>query len=763
MALEMHPHPTGKDDTIVDAEVIEVDELSRQERAKAWTAHRRDQAVVAFAEQRARVGRRLSIWFTTADVTDEQLARDIERKRRQAQQQKEVEVRSRIKALQAKLRTSTPEEATGLAAQLAGAEAQLALLAGDADADRMKVDGRAMSRARWGKKAGRLGIVAVAGLAFANLAPQQPMLLLAALGLAPVGWWYLARPLTKEETDVVPDPAGRVSFVKNEDGTVTAVAADAGTAAATEAPDVPFVPDTLADLGRVSLVKREGGRVQGEADLVTALVKAGIITEAQRDETHLAGVIEPSGPGWSATVELPRGMKSSAAVSRVEELASAMRLKKSQIEMRADTSEDGHEGRFVLWVANEANPYGSKAVPSPLLTEARWDLWQNGIPLGTDPRSNRHSLELVWSSLLLGGLPGFGKSFLARLIASGAVLDPSVTLHMATGKPGPDWAAMKRVAKSYVAGNTPGKILAFLDLLNELIADMREVGERLEELSEEQPELCPEGKLTPDLAKKWGRGLTLLVVDELQEFLDAAAMMKIKTDDDPESKDRGRNGRDVLVETMARFVRVSRYAGGMGLFITQRPDSTSVPTMLREVCAKRACFRVKGVASSKMVLGDDAVAAGAAPHMLLDSQKGVLVLDQGGEEGHIAFKSDFMTIPEFREICLRGRQLRIEAGTLDGFAAEYGKEDLEAAAHKALLADALAVLDAQGVDRARTKRLLELLAAHRPDRYQDLTESALQARLRDAGAGGTRKLGPIDGMANPNGYTREQLTDATGK
>ncbi|QLJ01524.1 hypothetical protein HZZ00_11130 [Streptomyces sp. NEAU-sy36] len=523
--------------------------------------------------------------------------------------------------------------------------------------------------------------------------------------------------------------------------------------------------DLLAPYGLQDsdLVLRDHGQILGEADLVTALIKAGIVTEAQRSETRLVGIIQSAGPGWTATVELPGGMKASTAISRAEELASALRVKKSQVEMRADLSEDGHEGRFVLWVANEANPYGTNKVPSPLLTHQVWNFWRDGVPLGTDARGGRHALELVWCSILLGGLPDYGKSFLARLVAAAAALDPHMTVHVATGKAGPDWVGTKQFAHSYVAGNTPEKILAFFDLLNELIADMQEIGQRLEDLSEEHPERCPEGKLTPELAKEWKRGLTLLIVDELQELLDAAAMMKIKTDDDPEGKDKGRNGKEVLVETMARFVRVSRYVGGMGLFITQRPDATSVPTLLREVCRKRACFRVKGAESSRMVLGNDAVAAGAAPHMLLDAQKGVVVLDQGGEEGHVTLKTDFMTIPEFREICLRGRQLRIDAGTLTGFAAEHGKTDTTAAARKVLLDDCLAVLEADGVDRARTKRLLELLTAYRPDRYQAMSETDLQARLREAGAGGTRKLGPLDGMANPNGYTREQFTEALDK
>lgn len=510
-------------------------------------------------------------------------------------------------------------------------------------------------------------------------------------------------------------------------------------------------------------VPREASQIRGEADLVTALIKAGIINEAQREETRLVGIIQPAGPGWTATVELPGGMKSSSAISRAEELASALRVKKSQVEMHADASEDGHEGRFVLWVANEANPYGSKPIPSPLLTADRLDFWQYGVPLGTDARGGRHTLELVWCSILLGGLPDYGKSFLARLVAAAAALDPYMAVHVATGKAGPDWAGTKQFARSYVAGNTPEKILAFLDLLNGLIADMQQIGERLEQLSEEAPERCPEGKLTPELAGEWKRGLTLLIVDELQELLDAAAMMKIKTDDDPESKDRGRNGKDVLVETMARYVRVSRYAGGMGLFITQRPDATSVPTMLRDVCRKRACFRVKGAASSRMVLGDDAVAAGAAPHMLLNAQKGVVVLDQGGEEGHITLKTDFMTIPEFREICLRGRQLRIDAGTLSGFAAKYSTSASTGVTHKVLLDDCLTVMDHDSVDRIRAPRLVELLQLHYGLRYTDLTAASLQAQLRDAGAGITRKLGPLDGMTNPNGYFREQIAQALKK
>jgi hypothetical protein len=165
-----------------------------------------------------------------------------------------------------------------------------------------------------------------------------------------------------------------------------------------------------------------------------------------------------------------------------------------------------------------------------------------------------------------------------------------------------------------------------------------------------------------------------------------------------------------------------------------------------------------------MVLGEDAVGDGAAPHLLLDSQKGVFVLDAGVEEGHVTLKADVIELPEYKEINLRGRDLRTKAGTLSGYAAEEGEAAAAQAEASRILDDCLTVMDVAKVDRARTERLLDLLVDFRPADYGKLTTAQFQKRLRDAGAGTTGKLGPIDGMANPNGYTREQIAAAqTGK
>ncbi|MFF7411642.1 hypothetical protein [Streptomyces lydicus] len=503
--------------------------------------------------------------------------------------------------------------------------------------------------------------------------------------------------------------------------------------------------------------------VRGAEDLITALVKAGIIEKSERDETSVIGVIRSEGPGWTATVELPAGGTAAEAIAKIGPLASALKVKAGQLELSADTSEDGHEGQFSIWVANNDNPFGEGKTRSELAAAEVWDFWANGVPLGLDARRTRRYLDLLWTSLLIGGLKGYGKSYLARLIAAAAALDPYVRIIVIVGKSGPDWAPLKKVAHAYVSGSTPEKLRQIHDVLDDTIADMQQRGEDLERLFETDPGSCPEGKLTRVLASQPGRGLTLLLVDELQELLLAAAMTKVKVGgEDEEEGGRGRSGKVVLVEKFARFVNVTRYVGGMGLFVTQRPDASSVPTELREVCDKRASARVKGANSARMVLGDEAVAAGAAPHMLREVHQGVFVLDEGAESGHVTLKADAIDLPEFGKICERGQRLRVEAGTLTGYAAQHARAAVAAARVAELRVDAVAVFDQLKVpeDRGLTAdALVDALRASRSDRYAQLDADGLRDRLRAVGITTDKVLTP--GGKRLNGFTRDQLAGST--
>lgn len=631
-----------------------------------------------------------------------------------------------------------------------------------------------VGRARWGRRTSRAAMLVGSVVGGGVMLPMQdPHWLLASLPAAAVALWRVGLPV-EEGTETV--PAGGVPVALAEPGLPSAApegqqlptpAFAAAMAAARQAADEATNPGAVA-ARQVAQAAEQAAQVQGAADLMGALVKAGIITKAEVEETRLVGVIRPDGPGWTATVELPGGRTAEQAISRDTELASALRIKSPQLQLSKDSSEDGHEGRFTLWVANSANPYAGDPVMSELIGAESWDFWQQGVPLGTNARGVRKVLNMIWNSLLIGGLMNYGKSYLARLIAAAAVLDPYVKIVLLCGKSGADWAALKLVAHAYVSGNTPGVIREMHRVMEDTIAEMAEHGERLEELFEKDPKACPEGKITPALAKTPGLELTLLLVDELQEILDAAAGMKLVSADEAEGvadgeggrKPAGRNGKDVMVSLFARFIRVARYVGGMEVIVTQRPDSNSVPTELREVAPKRACYRVKGQNSSKMVLGEDAVAAGAAPHLLMDHHKGVTVLDEGAADGHDTVRADVINLDDFRVICERGRDLRLKASTLTGQAADRWEHEREAVQRRQVVADAIAAMDVHRADRARLVVLAEWMAELSPERWHDLTETGLGTRLRDAGAGTTVRIGAVDGLTKASGYLREQLAAA---
>lgn len=133
-------------------------------------------------------------------------------------------------------------------------------------------------------------------------------------------------------------------------------------------------------------------------------------------------------------------------------------------------------------------------MPSELIKADSWDFWSQGIPLGTNARGVRKVLNMLWSSLLIGGLMGFGKSYLARLIAAAAVLDPYLKIVLLSGKSGADWAALKLVAHRYISGNTASVIREMHRVMEETIEDMADRGIRLEKTFEANPAACPEGR-----------------------------------------------------------------------------------------------------------------------------------------------------------------------------------------------------------------------------------------------------------------------------
>ncbi|MGW2251381.1 hypothetical protein ACWCXH_14370 [Kitasatospora sp. NPDC001660] len=740
----------------------------------------------ALAEHLRRARTNTAAWLRTDDLADEDVAQGVVADRYRQHKAEESRLRQELARTSSQIvtamRTETSRddndprrdgpEVVRLKGQRELLETQLTEHRHTVETLSVPPTEGELSRARWGKKAGRaaalVGGVVGGGIV---LPMQDPRLLLLSLPAAAVALWRAGvrtdEPAPEAQTsDSVPVALASQGLPVAEEQEVQGPGFAAAVVAARQAAEQAATPGAAA-ARQVAEAAEQAAQVQGASDLIQALVKAGIISKGEAEETRLVGVIRPDGPGWTATVELPGTSTAEQAIAKGTELASALRVKSAQLQMSKDTSDEGHEGRFVIWCSSTANPYAGGPVASELIGADSWDFWQQGIPLGTNARGVRKVLSMLWSSLLIGGLMGYGKTYLARLVAAAAVLDPYVDIVLISGKTSADWTALKTVATRYVVGNKPTDIRAMHALMEEVIAEMADHGEALERLFETDPAVCPEGKITPELARRDDLHMTLLVVEELQEILDAAAGMKLVSADEAEAaagddrkSPQGQNGKTVMVSLIARFMRVARFVGGMALIITQRPDSNSVPTELREVASKRACFRVKGQNSSKMVLGEDAVGGGAAPHLLMEAHKGVAVLDEGAEDGHDTLKADVINLDQFRLICERGRDLRIKAGTLAGYALARWEDDRERIQRQRVLADAVRAMDAHQVDRARLVVLAQWMAELAPEHWHDLTETSLGARLREAGAGNTVRIGAVDGITKASGYLREQLVEA---
>lgn len=442
---------------------------------------------------------------------------------------------------------------------------------------------------------------------------------------------------------------------------------------------------------------------------------------------------------WTTVIDLPKGTGKSAddVLGRSDKLAAELGVDEIQLDIRRVRAvHRGHAGRLSIWICDEDPYIQDKPNLSPLAKIAECSVWEP-IPFGRDARGRRVELSVMWQSMFFGGLPRRGKTAAQRLVVAAAVLDPSVRHWMADGKGGTDWRPGKRVAHRYVLGAEPDAVRALEDMLDEVIAEMERAYAKLNFIP---LHLIPDGKVTPEVVRRYGLQLHWITIDELQEYLSAISDNKRK---------------DALIERLARIARRGPAAGFFSNFASQRPDAASVPTKLREIVSYRYCTQVTDKTSSDMVLGDGKAKQGADASILSEEHVGVGVLSRGTEFTTVL--TDYLTLPEFTEICERGRELRIQAGRLTGDAAD----DTLAGEHDDIipmaLADALEAM--RHVDRMHTTDLMNRLVNLDKGTYGDWTADRLADELARAGVQRNTTQVKIDGV-NRNGYHKADLMAA---
>jgi S-DNA-T family DNA segregation ATPase FtsK/SpoIIIE len=255
--------------------------------------------------------------------------------------------------------------------------------------------------------------------------------------------------------------------------------------------------------------------------------------------------------------------------------------------------------------------------------------------------------------------------------------------------------------------------------------------------------VCPEGKLTPEIARKYKLPPILILIDELQEFLSSLE----------------KEEKDAAVEMLCRLARRAPAAGFVLCAASQRPDADSVPTKLREIIDYRFSVQCKDATSSDMVLGKGMASIGANAALLASDHLGVGVLVTGPADFDTV-RTDYMDLPAFSVLCERGRAARRTAGTLAGDAAGQLADLAAPQIHvDPILTDCLSVM--RHAPTMHTTELLVGLAALDDDTWGDLTPESLAELLGKAGVvRSSKQVRAGDQKQNLAGYRRADLESA---
>lgn len=450
------------------------------------------------------------------------------------------------------------------------------------------------------------------------------------------------------------------------------------------------------------------------ADVVLrAYYAAGLGHPERKDQQVTFGSpMARDGDGSRVAVDLPYGKGLDDAMKARGAIASGLDVSVSQVFIHRDPS--SHR-RHVLWVADR-DPLAVPVGRTPLLACKPTDIWKPA-PLGLDERGKLVELLLMWISVLVSALPRAGKTFAARVLALYGALDPYVKLDVFDFKGSPDWRKFALVANSYGFGLAPTRDGLPLDTFLATLLDLKkDVQERYAKLSELDPRICPEGKLTREIARdpQYGMPVRMLVLDEFQEVYDLG-------DDSKE-----------IASLLTFLVKVAPAAGIILLDSTQRPSGVGSGqvaqqfTSFRDNHAVRFGLRTSSWQVSELCLGAGAYSEGLDTSTLLPQYKGVGIL-RGASDASPTVRTYLADGEDTAKILAAARRFREQAGTLSGMAAGITPERDE----RDVLADVLQVFGAD--NGLQWPVLAERLNTQVPARWKDTDGEAVSAEVRKLG------------------------------
>jgi hypothetical protein len=257
---------------------------------------------------------------------------------------------------------------------------------------------------------------------------------------------------------------------------------------------------------------------------------------------------------------------------RVDALAAALKAGGVRVDKDLDRTD------LVTLDVVRRDPLGSGPdIPWVDLDAGALSLW-DPIHVGRSEVGDDVRVSFVERSLILGGIPGSGKSNFLRLVAAHAAKSPDAELVLIDPNK-IQFGPWRDRALAYATDDQD-------DALAVLAMVKAEIGRRLDLLLNLPG--CPE-KVTRQISQDHGLPLWLFMIDELAYHTSVAAH--------PEKRARfSADLRDIVARCRA--------AGIVPVAATQRPTDKVVPRDLSELFALRLCFSVQSPSSSDVVLGD---------------------------------------------------------------------------------------------------------------------------------------------------------------
>ena len=290
------------------------------------------------------------------------------------------------------------------------------------------------------------------------------------------------------------------------------------------------------------------------------------------------------GEGYYAVFSLPMGVTAAMIADQVEVFARNLHRAKGEVwPTDAERDKIAPAGYVALWVANPG-VLDRPAPEWPLLHEGTADVFK-GVPAGVSPRGAEMTVKIVANNMVCGGIMGVGKSNACRVVMLGAALDPLAELHVHVFAYNGDFDAFAPRLARYVKGAAEEQVLAALEALRELEAEVDRREARLSELGAK--------KVTREMATRHPEMRPRLTL-----FSECHVLFG--------HKEHGEEATELAVAVMRRARKTAVWLG----FDTQDARKDAIPPKIVSLVSVNICFAVKSWRANDGFLGDGSFQAG---------------------------------------------------------------------------------------------------------------------------------------------------------